>query len=111
GKYEEVEARKELRPQHVLREMTTRRTELRNFEAALTAPGLSLIAEIKKASPSGGLLRANFVPRDIARIYSENGASALSVLTDEKYFQGSLEFLAEARAACKLPILRKDFIV
>lgn len=108
---ERVEEIRVLRPLDRLREMPTRRTEPRSFSRALSGPGLSLIAEIKKASPSGGLLREQFNPAEIAKAYAAAGASALSVLTNEKYFQGSLDYLAEARAACNLPILRKEFIV
>ena len=110
-KRDEVDALQSVRPLHVLRAMPTRRCDLRNFARALRAPGISLIAEIKKASPSGGLLRADFNPALIAETYAQNGAAALSVLTNEKYFQGSLEYLAQARSAANVPILRKEFIV
>ena len=87
----------------------------RNFEAALRAKigaGQSaVIAEIKKASPSRGVLRETFVPGDIARDYAAHGATCLSVLTDMEYFQGALDYLREARAACELPCLRKDFMI
>ena len=99
------------RPLHVLREMPTRRGELRSFSATLKRPGLSLIAELKKASPSGGMLRRDFRPADIAAIYAQNGAAALSVLTTDIYFEGSIEYLAEVRLAVKLPVLRKEFII
>ncbi|HEY3379511.1 MAG TPA: indole-3-glycerol phosphate synthase TrpC [Armatimonadota bacterium] len=83
----------------------------RGFARALAAPGMSLIAEVKKASPSRGVIRADFHPADIARAYQAAGASAISVLTDEKYFQGKLAYLDEVRVASTLPLLRKDFII
>jgi indole-3-glycerol phosphate synthase len=82
-----------------------------DFAAAISEPGLRVIAEIKKASPSAGVLRADFQPAVIARGYEAAGAAALSVLTEEDHFQGSLAHLREVRQTVALPILRKDFIV
>jgi indole-3-glycerol phosphate synthase len=87
------------------------RPEQRPFREALTRPGLSLIAEFKRRSPSAGEIRAGVSPAEIAQAYEQGGAAALSVLTDGQHFGGSLEDLVQAREACALPVLQKDFIV
>lgn len=87
----------------------------RDFEGAMrskiAAGQAAVIAEIKKASPSKGVLRADFIPADIAQSYAEYGAACLSVLTDRQFFQGSVDYLKQARASCNLPVLRKDFMI
>ena len=86
-------------------------TTRRPFAKALAAAHIAIIAEIKKASPSKGVLSAAFSPESIARAYEQGGAAALSVLTDQRYFQGSLAHLQEARSAVAIPVLRKDFTI
>jgi indole-3-glycerol phosphate synthase len=94
-----------------LRQTAEARSDFRDFSGALSGRKLSVIAELKKASPSRGLLRPDFRPPEIARSYQQAGAAALSVLTEEDFFQGSLNYLKAVRGAASLPILRKDFIV
>ena len=113
-KAEEVAARRRERNLATLRAQAGDQPPARGFSRrlrAVAADGPAVIAEVKKASPSAGVIRPDFRPAAIAESYAEAGAACLSVLTDERYFQGSDRFLAEARAACTLPVLRKDFTV
>src|SRR6478752_3492700 len=111
----EVERRKTDTPLERLQEMISELGRPRNFFHAVTKPPagkkVNLIAEVKKASPSAGLIRADFDPVAIAKTYAAAGADALSVLTDEPYFQGKLEYIHAVRDQVKLPVLRKDFII
>jgi indole-3-glycerol phosphate synthase len=114
-KLEEIAAGLKKKSLAAMREDAESRVMTRDFEAALRAKiaagRAAVIAEVKKASPSKGVLRANFVPADIAQSYAEHGAACLSVLTDQQFFQGCNDFLKQARASCDLPVLRKDFMV
>ncbi len=114
-KREEVAAAKTRRDAASLRRDAEAAGAVRDFAGSLrgriAAGGAGVIAEIKKASPSKGVLREPFAPAEIAASYERHGAACLSVLTDAQFFQGSAEFLRQARAACALPVLRKDFMV
>jgi indole-3-glycerol phosphate synthase len=108
---EEVERRKQSAPIGALEEGLAPDPGARSFHGALTAPGMGVIAEFKRRSPSAGQLRHEPVVEKIVSAYERGGASALSVLTEGPHFDGSLEDLHAARQACELPVLRKDFIV
>ena len=114
-KHEEVAAAKKKKSLESVREDAFSRVLTRDFEGALRAKiaagRAAVIAEVKKASPSKGVIREDFIPADIAQSYAEHGAACLSVLTDRQFFQGEPDFLKQARASCDLPVLRKDFMV
>ncbi|MDH4451392.1 MAG: indole-3-glycerol phosphate synthase TrpC [Rhodoferax sp.] len=114
-KRQEVAAAKNRRSLQVVRADAESRVLTRDFAGAMRAKIASgkpaVIAEIKKASPSKGVIRADFIPADIAQSYAEHGAACLSVLTDVQFFQGEVDYLKQARASCQLPVLRKDFMV
>jgi indole-3-glycerol phosphate synthase len=118
-KHQEVAAAKKKKPMEAMREDAESRVLTRDFVGALRAKiaagQAAVIAEVKKASPSKGVLREDFIPADIAQSYAEGdgavSAACLSVLTDREFFQGSADYLKQARASCELPVLRKDFTV
>ncbi|HEU0189304.1 MAG TPA: indole-3-glycerol phosphate synthase TrpC [Gallionella sp.] len=114
-KAQEVAVAQAIKPLAVMRAEAGQAVSTRDFigaiRAKIAAGQAAVIAEIKKASPSKGVLRADFRPAEIAASFAKYGAACLSVLTDEQFFQGSAEYLQQARAACTLPVLRKDFIV
>jgi indole-3-glycerol phosphate synthase len=115
AKAQEVAAAKPAKPLPQLRTEAAQAPPARDFVGAIrdriAAKQPAVIAEIKKASPSKGILRADFRPAEIAASYAQHGAACLSVLTDEQFFRGSAEYLKQARAACAIPVLRKDFMV
>ncbi|WP_019578043.1 indole-3-glycerol phosphate synthase TrpC [Curvibacter lanceolatus] len=114
-KHEEVAAGLKKVPLAAMRADAESRVLTRDFvgamRAKMAAGQAAVIAEVKKASPSKGVLRADFIPADIAQSYAEHGAACLSVLTDKQFFQGSVDYLKQARASCALPVLRKDFMI
>ena len=114
-KAEEVATARHMRSESELLREAQARNDIRGFAQAIedkiAAGHAGVIAEVKKASPSKGVLRENFEPAAIAASYARHGAACLSVLTDVQFFQGSHDYLRQARAACTLPVLRKDFII
>ena len=114
-KRQEIAQSLKIKPLQAMRTDAQSRVLTRDFVGALRkkieAGQAAVIAEIKKASPSKGVLREDFMAADIAQSYAEHGAACLSVLTDRQFFQGSVDYLKQARASCDLPVLRKDFMV
>ena len=114
-KRQEVAAALARKPLSAMRADAESRVLTRDFvgamRAKIAAGRPAVIAEVKKASPSKGILRPDFIPADIAQSYAEHGAACLSVLTDQQFFQGSVDYLKQARASCDLPVLRKDFMI
>ncbi len=110
-KIEELAQRRRQRPLRALTEGRLFELPRRDFAAALTAPGRRIVAEVKRASPSRGRIREDFRPVALAEGYAEAGAAAISVLTDERFFEGSLDHLVAIRERVEIPLLRKDFLV
>ena len=114
-KHQEVQAARKRKSLEAVRADAEARVLTRDFLGAMrskvAAGQAAVIAEVKKASPSKGVLRPDFIPADIAQSYAEHGAACLSVLTDQSFFQGCADYLKQARASCDLPVLRKDFMV
>ena len=114
-KFEEIKESQKIKSLNQLKDEVKSASQPRGFikaiETQLSKNKAAVIAEIKKASPSKGVIRENFNPKEVAISYEKGGATCLSVLTDQKYFQGHTNYLKEARAACSLPVLRKDFMV
>jgi indole-3-glycerol phosphate synthase len=111
-KRQEITRAKQLLPLAELEQLARAQAAPRDFRRALTGgENIAVIAEMKKASPAAGILRENYDPKWLAKSYFENGAAALSILTDAEFFHGHLDHLQQARAACALPLLRKDFLL
>jgi len=114
-KVQEVHSRQQTESTEVVMQAAMKASPIRPFAQAmrdkLSNKQSAVIAEVKKASPSKGVIREHFVPSEIAKSYEDGGAACLSVLTDNNFFQGSTEYLIEARAACSIPVIRKDFII
>ena len=114
-KHQEVQAARKRKSLEAVRADAEARVLTRDFLGAMrskvAAGQAAVIAEVKKASPSKGVLRPDFIAADIAQSYAEHGAACLSVLTDQSFFQGCADYLKQARASCDLPVLRKDFMV
>ncbi len=110
-KLEELENYTDIYIKHLENLALERKKKVLNFKKAIYGKGINIIAEVKKASPSKGIIRHFFDPVDIAKTYEKNGAKAISVLTDKQYFQGDIKFLYEISKEVKIPLLRKDFII
>ncbi|HLW68386.1 MAG TPA: indole-3-glycerol phosphate synthase TrpC [Gemmataceae bacterium] len=111
SKWREIAAAKQRVPEAELERQLATAPLVRDFEGALRRPGMQIIAEVKKVSPSAGVIRADFDPVRIAQIYEQHGAACISVLTDEPFFQGNLNHLTRIRESTTRPLLRKDFIL